>query len=75
MIMLMNFSIFDMGFFEASVMGEGHDASLIITLLLLLMKIGTGIKLDVFHTIVTKKVVTSLLLRNYEVITCILAYS
>ena len=40
---------------------------------LMIMKFGTGIKLDVFYTVVTKKFVTSLLLRNYDVITCILA--
>ena len=39
----------------------------------MIMKFGTGIKLDVFYTMVTKKFVTSLLLRNYDVITCILA--
>ena len=39
---------------------------------LMIMKFGTGIKLDVFYTMVTK-IVTSLLLRNYDVITCILA--
>ena len=38
----------------------------------MIMKFGTGIKLDVFHTKVTKNFVTSLLLRNYDVITCIL---
>ena len=38
----------------------------------MLMKFGTGTKLDVFYTIVTK-IVTSLLLRHYDVITCILA--
>ena len=38
----------------------------------IIMKFGTGIKLDVFYTMVTKNVVTSLLLRNYDVITCIL---
>ena len=38
-----------------------------------IMKFGTGIKLDVFYTMVTKHFVTSLLLRNYDVITCILA--
>ena len=32
-----------------------------------------GIKLDVFHTMVTKEFVTSLRLRNHNVITCILA--
>ena len=37
------------------------------------IKFGTGIKLDVFYTVVTKKFVTSLLLCNYDVITCILA--
>ena len=39
----------------------------------MIMKFGTGIKLDVFYTVVAKKFVTSLLLRNYDVITCILA--
>ena len=34
---------------------------------------GTGMQLDVFHTVLTKTFVTSLLLRNYGVITCILA--
>ena len=48
----------------------------IITLVVIasrIMKFGTGIKLDVFYTMVTKKFVTSLLLRNYDVITFILA--
>ena len=39
----------------------------------MIMKFGTGIKLDVFYTIVTKKLVASLLLRNYDVITSISA--
>ena len=39
----------------------------------MIMKFGTGIKLDVFYTMVTRKFVASLLLRNYGVITCILA--
>ena len=39
----------------------------------MIMKLGTGIKLDVFYTMVTKQLVTSLLLSNYDVITCILA--
>ena len=38
----------------------------------MIVKFGTSIKLDVFYTMVTKKVVTSLLLRNYDIITCIL---
>ena len=40
---------------------------------LIIMKFGTGIKLDAFYRMVTKKFVTSLLLCNYDVITCILA--
>ena len=36
----------------------------------MIMKFGTGIKLDVFYTTVTKKIVTSLLLRHYDVIIC-----
>ena len=39
----------------------------------MIMKFGTGVKLDVFYTMVTKEFVTSLLLRHYEVTTCILA--
>ena len=41
----------------------------------MIMKFGTGIKLDVFYTIETKEFMTSLLLRHYDVITCILANS
>ena len=32
----------------------------------MIMKLDTGIKLDVFYTVVTKMFVTSLLLRNYD---------
>ena len=39
----------------------------------MIIKFGTGVKLDVFYTMVTKEFVTSLLLRHYDVITCILA--
>ena len=35
----------------------------------MIMKLGTGIKLDVFYIMVTKTLVTFLLLRNYDVIT------
>ena len=38
----------------------------------MIMKFGTGAKLDVFYTLVAKVFVTSLLLRHYDVITCIL---
>ena len=63
-----------MGFFEPSVMGgnEGpHHNFVVITPMI--MKFGTSFKLDVFYTMVTEKFVMSLLLRNYDVITCILA--
>ena len=39
----------------------------------MIMKFGTGVKLDVFYTMVAKTFVMSLLLRHYDVITCILA--
>ena len=39
----------------------------------MIMKFGTGVKFDVFYTMVTKTFVTSLLLRHYDVKTCILA--
>ena len=39
----------------------------------MIMKFGTNVKINVFYTLVTKKFVTSLLLRHYDVITCILA--
>ena len=39
----------------------------------MIIKFGTGVKLDEFYTKVSKKFVTSLLLRHYDVITCILA--
>ena len=36
----------------------------------MIIKFDTDIKLDVFYTMATKNCVTSLLLRNYDVITC-----
>ena len=47
-----------------------HDNFAVIGLMI--MKCGTGIKLDVFYTMVTERFGTSLLLRNYDVITYIL---
>ena len=35
----------------------------------IIMKFGTGVEIDVFYTVVTKKFVTSLLLRHCDVIT------
>ena len=68
-------TLFDMGFFEPSVMGGGggHAHHNFVVIAPMIMKSGTGVKLDVFYTVVTKKFVTSLLLRQYDVITCILA--
>ena len=39
----------------------------------IILKFATGVKLDVFYTMLTKRFVTSLLLRHYDVITCFLA--
>ena len=62
------------GHFDTSVMGEGGEGGMRASIItLLLMKFGTCIKLDVFYIMITKNVVTSPLLRNYNVITCILA--
>ena len=38
----------------------------------MIMKFGTVVKPDVFYTMVAIKLVTSLLLRHYDVIICIL---
>ena len=44
-------TLFDMGFFESSVMGGHHN---FVVIALMIMKFGTGIKLDVFYTMLTK---------------------
>ena len=44
-----------------------HDNFVVIAPMI--MKFGTGIKLNVLYTMVTNKFVTSQLLRNYDVIT------
>ena len=44
-----------------------------VVIALMIMKVGTDVKLDVFYAMVTKEFVTSLLLRHYDVIICILA--
>ena len=62
-------TLFDMGFFEPSWFPH-HNFVVIAPMI---MKFGTGIKLDAFYTMATKQIVTSLLLRHYDVITCILA--
>ena len=54
---------------------EGHEGPYhnFVVVVSMTIKFGTHIKLDAFYTIVTKNFVASLLLRNYDVITCILA--
>ena len=39
----------------------------------MIIKLGAGVKLDLFYTMEAKEFVTSLLLCHYHVITCILA--
>ena len=63
-----------MVFFELSVMGGGVHEGLyynFVVIVPMIMKFGTGVNVDVFYTMVTK-IVTSLLLRHCDVITCIL---
>ena len=66
-----------MGFFLncQSLIGGGVRAPYhnFVVIALMIMKFDTGVKLDVLYTMVTKQFVTSLLLRHYEVIICILA--
>ena len=67
--------LFHMSFFEPSVLGGGGHESPhhnFVVIAPMITKFGTDIKLDVLYTMVAK-IVTSLLLRNYDVITCILA--
>ena len=49
----------------------GHHNFVVIAPMI--MKCGTGVKLDVFYTTVAKYFVTSLLLCHYDVITSVLA--
>ena len=61
-----------MGFFEPSVIGAGGHHHNFVVIAPMIRKFGTDVKPDVFDTVVTKKFLTSLLLRRYDVITCIL---
>ena len=49
--------------------GRGHESPHhnFVVIALIITKFGTGIMPDVFHTKVTNKIVTSLVLRNYDV--------
>ena len=68
-------TLFDMGFFEPSVMERDMMAPHhnFVAIAPMITKFGTVMKLHVFYTMETKSFVISLLLRNYDVITCILA--
>ena len=57
--------------------GGGHEGPHhnFVVIAPVIMKFGTGVKLDVFYTMVTNKFVTPLLLRHYDVVTCILPYT
>ena len=52
-------------------MGGGHEGPhhSFVVVAPMIMKFGTGIKLDVFYTVVTKEFVSSLLLRDYVIMT------
>ena len=68
----------DIGFFETVSWGGGggmraHPHHNFVVIAPMIMKFGADIKLDVFHTMLAKKFVVSLLLRNYDVMACILA--
>ena len=63
-----------MGFLNRQLWG-GHESphhNFVVTAPMI-MKFHTSVKLDVFYTTVTKIFVMSLLLRHYDVISCILA--
>ena len=51
MNLYLHLTLFDMGFFEPSVMGGHHNFGVTA---LMIMKFGKYIKLDVFYTMVTR---------------------
>ena len=58
-----------MRFFETSVLGRRDD----FVYVLMITEFRRGMELDVFYTMLTETMLTSLLLYNYNVITCIYA--
>ena len=64
-----------MGFFGTVSYGGGGGGSMrapnhnFVVIAFMIMKFGTGVKLDVFYIMATKRFVTSLLLRHYDVST------
>ena len=63
-------TLFDMGCFEGMMTPPPLQFITFVFIALMIMKFGTGIKLDVFYTMVTKKFVTLILLHNYDIIAC-----
>ena len=63
-------TLFDMDFYGT--ISLGHNFVVVAPMI---MKFGTVMELDVSYTIVTKKFVMSLLLRNSDVLTCDLEYA
>ena len=66
-------TLFDMGFLNRQSWGHESPHHNFVVIASTIMKFATCIKPDVFYTMVAKEFVTSLLLRNEHVITCILA--
>ena len=64
------------GLFEPSDLWGKHDGPRhnVDIFAPMIMKFGTGIKLDIAYAMVIKKFVMSLFLRNYDIINCIFAY-
>ena len=65
-----------MAFFELSVMEGGMRAphhKYVVVIASVIMRFGTGVKLDVFYAMVAKYSLMPLLLHHYEAITCILS--
>ena len=58
-------------FLNCQLWEEPHHNFIVVAAMV--MKFSTGVKLDVFYTMLTKEFVTLLLFRYYDVITCILA--
>ena len=67
--MVKRLTLFDMVFFIFS-LGGGHDGPHrnFLVYAPISMKIGTGVEHDVFYTMAANNFLTSLLLRNYDVI-------
>ena len=72
-------NLFDMGFLNLQPWGFFFEPSALcphynfVVFAPVIMKFGTVMTCDVFYAMVTKQFMTSLLLRNYDIITCTFA--